>query len=107
MSSGCAATTRARCQSSGIGEVGMAAVCPRRRPAGGRWRADPSPDRARSAPGGACMRRLVVLLVALALLCGCDGTPHSVAASDAPSTSPAHEAPLLQGQMLQFRRDAE
>jgi hypothetical protein len=53
------------------------------------------------------MRRLVVPLVALTLLCGCDGTPSSVAASEAPSTAPARETAPLHGELLQFRRDAE
>ena len=43
-------------------------------------------------------------LVAAAVLCGC--TPGAPVA-DAPAEPPAAERPLLQGSLLQFRRDAE
>src|SRR5690348_4919776 len=89
MSSGCAATTRALVQSSGIG-VGMAASCT-------EAARDGASAGTMRRSGGAGMRRAATTLLALVLLCGC---------GESPAPAPDRPAPIT-GEVLQFRRDSE
>src|SRR3712207_3564340 len=87
MSSGCAATTRALAQSSGIGEVGMAAVCSANACGGS--------GAGTMAQVRRCDVRRAGVLAAVLLLAACD------------DALPAAEPAPLTGEVLQFRRDSE